>query len=292
MSIDPSRPLSKSMRLPEFDYAGNSVYFITLCTAKRAHFFGEGRNGGMAMNEFGWIVWEEWERSAEIRREIELDVFGVMPNHFHALVTIVPYDQLERPNHFAAPESDGRAINPRRTAVRRYGTRFGGCWMDPLDRLLEHDRWATETLLNVSRELTDAQLDQPFDIGHRTLRATFEHMVFDSVEVWTAEMAGRQLEAQPNDRSMAALSDRYGRSYAAFAAVARRTRDEQRLEDTFVDHFGAPMTFGGAILMVVLHGEEHRTEARHILHRLSVPDVPEVDYGLWDFVRRGLYQPG
>jgi uncharacterized damage-inducible protein DinB len=163
--------------------------------------------------------------------------------------------------------------------------------MDVLDRLLEHDQWATGTLLDVSRDLSDDQLDQPFDIGHRTLRATFEHMIFDSVEVWTAEMAGRQPEAQPDDRSLAALIDRYERSYATFAAVARSARDEQRLDDTFVDHFGAPMSFGGAIFMIILHGEEHRTEARHMLHRLGVADVPEVDYGLWDFVRRGLYQP-
>jgi uncharacterized damage-inducible protein DinB len=164
--------------------------------------------------------------------------------------------------------------------------------MDVLDRLLEHDHWATTTLLNVSRDLTDEQLDQEFDIGHRTLRATFAHMIFDSVEVWTAEMAGRPPEAQSDDRSMAALIERYERSYAAFAAVAHEARDEQRLEETFVDHFGAPMTFGGAIFMVVLHGEEHRTEVRHMLLRLNVPEVPEVDHGLWDFVRRGLYQPG
>jgi uncharacterized damage-inducible protein DinB len=164
--------------------------------------------------------------------------------------------------------------------------------MDPLDRLLEHDQWATTKLLNLSRDLTDEQLDQVFDIGHRTLRATFEHMIFDSVEVWTAEMAGRQPEAQPDDRSIAALIDHYERAYATFAAIARQARDEQRLDDTFIDHFGQPMTYGGAIFMIILHGEEHRTEARHILLRLSVPEVPEVDYGLWDFVRRGLYQPG
>jgi len=164
--------------------------------------------------------------------------------------------------------------------------------MDVLDRLLDHNQWATITLLNVSRDLSDEQLDHEFDIGHRTLRATFGHMIFDSVEVWSAEMARQQPEAPPDDRSLATLIDRYEHSYAAFAAVARHARDEQRLEDTFIDHFGAPMTYGGAILMVILHGEEHRGEVRHMLFRLSVPDVPEVDYGLWDFVRRGLYQPG
>jgi uncharacterized damage-inducible protein DinB len=159
--------------------------------------------------------------------------------------------------------------------------------MDLLDRLLDHDRWATASLLDLSRGLTDAQLDQPFDVGHRTLRATFEHMIFN-VEFWTASMAERPADIQRGDRSLAALVDRHERSHAAFASFARRVRDEQRLDDTFVDHFATRMTFGGAILHVVLHDAEHRSEALHILERLGVPDLPEVDHGLWDFKRRGI----
>jgi uncharacterized damage-inducible protein DinB len=159
--------------------------------------------------------------------------------------------------------------------------------MDLLDRLLEHDRWATDQLLDLSRGLTDAQLDQELDIGHRTVRATFEHMIFN-VAFWTGLMVGQPVDAQGDDRSVAALIDRHERSYAAFATLARRVRDEQRLDDTFVDHFDTHMTFGGAILHVVLHNAEHRGEALHILERLGVPDLPEVDHGLWDFARRGL----
>jgi len=47
------------------------------------------------------------------------------------------------------------------------------------------------------------------------------------------------------------------------------------------------MTFGGAIVHVVLHNAEHRTEALHILERVGAPDLPEVDHGLWDHERRG-----
>ena len=159
--------------------------------------------------------------------------------------------------------------------------------MELLDRLLEHDRWATDQLLELSRGLSDAQLDQEFDIGHQTLRATFEHMIFN-VEFWTGLMVGQPVDAQRDDRSLAVLIDRHERSYAAFAALARRVRDEQRLEDTFVDHFDTHMTFGGAIIHVVLHNAEHRSEALHILERLGVSDLPEVDHGLWDFKRRGL----
>jgi uncharacterized damage-inducible protein DinB len=157
--------------------------------------------------------------------------------------------------------------------------------MDLLDRLLGHDHWATAQLLNLSRGLTDEQLDQPFDIGHQTLRATFEHMIFN-VEAWTGQMAGQPVEAQHAARSLSALIDRHERSYAAFAALARRVRDEQRLAGTFVDSFSEPMTFGGAIVHVILHDAEHRGEALHILARLEVPDLPEVDHGLWDHLQR------
>lgn len=39
--------------------------------------------------------------------------------------------------------------------------------MDILERLLEHERWVTTPILGKARDLTDAQLDQEFDIGHR-----------------------------------------------------------------------------------------------------------------------------
>ncbi len=154
--------------------------------------------------------------------------------------------------------------------------------MDLLDRLLEHDRWATEQLLDLSRGLTDAVLDQPFDIGHRTLRATFEHVIFN-VAFWTALMTERPVDAQRDDRSLAALIDRHERSFVAFAILSRQFRDEQRLEDTYVDHYAARKTFGGTILQVILHNAEHRTEALHILERLGVSDLPEIDHGLWDY---------
>ncbi|HEY7036698.1 MAG TPA: DinB family protein [Thermomicrobiales bacterium] len=167
------------------------------------------------------------------------------------------------------------------------GTSTDGDRMDLLDRLLEHDRWATTTLLDLTRPLPDAQLDQPFDVGHRTLRETFHHAIFN-VEFWTGLMTEQPVGAEPDAGSIATLIDHHERSHAAFATFARRIRDEHRLDDTFVDHYGYPMTFGGAILHVLLHDAEHRSEALHILARLGVPDLPEVDHGLWDFKRRGF----
>ncbi|MDQ3548447.1 MAG: DinB family protein [Chloroflexota bacterium] len=160
--------------------------------------------------------------------------------------------------------------------------------MDPLERLLGHDHWATTQLLELSQGLTDAQLDQPFDIGHGSLRETLNHLIF-VVDFWTGWMAGQPVTWEREvQRSVSDLIERHQRFYATFATFARRVHDEQRLEDTFVDHFGSQMTFGGAVLHVILHNAEHRSEAVHILGRLGVHDPPEVDHGLWDFERRGV----
>ncbi len=98
--------------------------------------------------------------------------------------------------------------------------------MDLIDRLLDHDRWATARLLDLSCGLTDTQLDQPFDIGHRTLRATFGHMIFN-VDFWTAVMVEQPVDAGRDDWSLPEMIERHERFYATFATVARRFRDEQ-----------------------------------------------------------------
>jgi uncharacterized damage-inducible protein DinB len=153
--------------------------------------------------------------------------------------------------------------------------------MDLLDRLLGHDHWTTARLLDLSRGLTDAQLDQDFDIGQRTLRDTFDHMIFN-VAAWTAEMAGDPIDREREDRSVAALRARHDRAYSAFADLARWLRDEARLDETYVDDYGQPQTFGGTIAHVILHDAQHRGEALHILQRLGVEALPEGDPLEWE----------
>jgi uncharacterized damage-inducible protein DinB len=96
-------------------------------------------------------------------------------------------------------------------------------------------------------------------------------------------MTEQPADDEQDERSLAALIDRHERSYATFATLARRLRDERRLNGTFIDHYDARKSFGGTILHVVLDNAEHRTEAVHILTRLGVPGPPEVDHGLWDY---------
>jgi uncharacterized damage-inducible protein DinB len=165
--------------------------------------------------------------------------------------------------------------------------------MDLLDRMLAYDRWATLQLLDVCRNLSDAQLDQTVDVGHQTLRETFDHMIY-TVGFWTGYMTGHPVDhdrtTQNYDRSIPALIERFEGDHAAYAAACRAALDEQRMDETFIDYYNYPQSYGATILQVPVHNVEHRTEALHILNRLGIPDLPEIDPQVWAH-RTGRVQP-
>lgn len=159
--------------------------------------------------------------------------------------------------------------------------------MDLLDRLLGHDAWTTHQLLLLAQPLTDDQWDQPFDIGHVTLRATLEHMI-DNVETWTDLMNGVE---NPGDRpsfaglTATALLARHDASMAQFTVLAHRVRDAGDWDARWVDTLDDPpqeKSYGGAIAHVITHNMHHRSEVTHMLHRLGVAGVIEGDVLSWE----------
>ena len=88
MKYDLAKHHRRSTRLKGYDYSSSGVYFVTICTHQRECLFGKIKDGTMALNKFGQIVAEEWERSLTMRQNIELDTSVVMPNHFHGIVKI------------------------------------------------------------------------------------------------------------------------------------------------------------------------------------------------------------
>lgn len=89
MKYDPAKHHRHSTRLREYDYSSPGNYFLTICTDRRQCLFGEIVDGVMELSEFGQIVAEEWERSPILRPNLELDVWVVMPNHFHGIIRII-----------------------------------------------------------------------------------------------------------------------------------------------------------------------------------------------------------
>ena len=75
-----------SNRLRGWDYASNGHYYITIVTADRKRLFGEIVNGEMVLNDWGRIVYDEFFKSFEMRAELFLGEFVLMPDHLHAIV--------------------------------------------------------------------------------------------------------------------------------------------------------------------------------------------------------------
>lgn len=79
-----------SLRAKWWDYSNSGTYFITICTKDKNPFFGEIVNGHVELSEIGKIVSKEWMKTHELRSQmkVELHHFIVMPDHFHALISI------------------------------------------------------------------------------------------------------------------------------------------------------------------------------------------------------------
>ncbi len=90
MAYDSSKHRRHSIRLRGYDYSQAGAYFVTVCTQNRECLFGEIADGEMRLNDAGKIVRDEWLRTGDIRPNVELDAFAVMPNHFHGIIILHP----------------------------------------------------------------------------------------------------------------------------------------------------------------------------------------------------------
>lgn len=52
------------------------------------HWFGEVRDDVMHLSDAGRIAQEEWLSTAELREQVSLDAFVIMPNHMHGILLI------------------------------------------------------------------------------------------------------------------------------------------------------------------------------------------------------------
>jgi REP element-mobilizing transposase RayT len=77
-----------SARLKGWDYSKAGGYFVTICTANRRCHFGQIADGQMRLSPIGDILAAEWQRTAELRPNVILDAWVVMPNHIHGIIFI------------------------------------------------------------------------------------------------------------------------------------------------------------------------------------------------------------
>lgn len=81
-------PNRQSVRLKDYDYTAEGLYFITICSFNRKPLFGHIANGEMRLNSYGQIAYNSWLETERVRPYITLGEFVIMPNHMHAIFAI------------------------------------------------------------------------------------------------------------------------------------------------------------------------------------------------------------
>ncbi|MBI4288421.1 MAG: transposase [Chloroflexi bacterium] len=104
MPYNPLEHHRHSIRLKGYDYSQAGAYFITANTHLEQNLFGDMVGDHVQLNRYGHIAEQEWLQTAVIRKNIELDIFAIMPDHFHGILLILEsHEGTAAPCPYARP---------------------------------------------------------------------------------------------------------------------------------------------------------------------------------------------
>ncbi len=112
MTYNPAIHHRRSIRLKGYDYSREGAYFITICTQNREFLFGEIVDGNMVLNDAGQMIETVWAEMPNYYKGIDIDIFQIMPNHFHGIIMIVGATPR------GCPDRTGQAQGPAPTNAR------------------------------------------------------------------------------------------------------------------------------------------------------------------------------
>ena len=72
----------------EWHQYDNGVYFVTICTHEKRHWFGEISDGGMNYSPVGRTAYDNIVAMPSHFPYVDIGAFVVMPNHVHMIVSI------------------------------------------------------------------------------------------------------------------------------------------------------------------------------------------------------------
>ena len=159
MKYNPDIHHRRSIRLQGYDYSQNGAYFVTVCTQNKECLFGEIVGVKMAMNDAGAIAYDEWVKTSEMRENIKLDEFVVMPNHIHGIIIIHNVVDCSRGTMHRAPTVE----------------RFGNPTSNSVPTIIRGFKSAVTKQINVIRNMPGIPVWQ---------RNYFEHIIRDEESLW------------------------------------------------------------------------------------------------------------
>jgi len=112
MKYSPDVHHRRSIRLKNYDYSQAGAYFVTLCIQNRECVLGEIIDRNMHLSPVGENVLLQWTNLPQRFAGLELDVFVVMPNHFHSIISINPVGAPLAAPYFVSNEKGAASSAP------------------------------------------------------------------------------------------------------------------------------------------------------------------------------------
>ena len=82
-------PTRKRLRIIEYDYSKEGMYFITICIKNRLELLGEIKNiNYMELTQEGIIVKESIKQIEKRYINVEIDEYVIMPNHIQMILAV------------------------------------------------------------------------------------------------------------------------------------------------------------------------------------------------------------
>ena len=116
----------KLLRLADWDYSSDGVYFITICCKDRQSYFGCINNNKIVLSEIGSIASKYWLEIPDHFLHVKLDEFIIMPNHIHGIL-ILDYSNvgtrhgvsLHSPSFDNVMSCHGMTLQPRKKSNQK-----------------------------------------------------------------------------------------------------------------------------------------------------------------------------
>jgi REP element-mobilizing transposase RayT len=149
----------ESSRLKNWDYSTPWWYYVTICTKDMHCWFGEIKNGNIILNGLGEVIDEEWNKTKEIRTNVDLDYYVIMPNHFHGIIIIKDVETSRR-DVSKKKEMDHRSVstNLKPNSLGSIIGQFKSICTKRIKRLgFEKFKWQTRFYDHIIRNGNDLQ---------------------------------------------------------------------------------------------------------------------------------------
>jgi uncharacterized damage-inducible protein DinB len=152
---------------------------------------------------------------------------------------------------------------------------------NPVEILLEHDRWATRNIIQACAALPEDQFHRRFEMGPGSLHDTTTH-ILGAMRSWGDVIAGR--EARPRlegtRRTPSELLSLLDEIAGDFAATARSRPHDELVS---AERGGKKYTFtrGAILTQIMTHGMHHRAQCLNMLRQLGVSPLPQSSVLEW-----------